>query len=278
MLVGVLDTPPSGCPHSPPLHTNMFPCIALVMPFSRDTLTELNVTLVRLNGAKSLRDPLVSQLLGEWVASSPLARARWSEAMEVGYPSLICDKQKEAVKQYASHLFPAPDLMGLLMDLTVPKLGFRHVSEYMSRGGSAYTAATGLPFPRPIPTRDTFTDTWKELAPLDLRPPVSIPDPPASGRSWPLPSWARYVQSRPSLVDTINWTRPLTFNVRGGAYPCAGGSWAQLSIGLFNHGARGRTPAYLWVIGMAVCGDNDMAALATIWADNLKVCGPFIVC
>ena len=51
MLVGVLDTPPSGCPHSPPLHTTMFPCIALVMPFSRDTLTELNMTLVRLSGA-----------------------------------------------------------------------------------------------------------------------------------------------------------------------------------------------------------------------------------
>ena len=276
---GCLGHPPSGCPHSPPLHTTMFPCIALVMPFSRDTLTELNMTLVRLSGAKSLRDPLVSQLLGEWVASSPLARARWSDAMEFGYPSLIRTKQVEAVKQYASHLFPAPDLIGLLMDLNVPKLGFRHVSEYMSRRGSAYSAATGLPFPRPIPTRDTFMDTWKELVtPLDLRPPVSVPDPPASGRSWPLPSWARYVQSRPSLVETIDWTRPLTFIVRGDAYPCAGGSWTQLSIGLLNHGARGRTPAYLWVIGMAVCGDKDMAALATIWADNLKVCGPFVVC
>ena len=98
MLVGVLDTHPSGCPHSPPLHTTMFPCIALVMPFSRDTLTKLSMTLVHLSGAKSLRDPLVSQLLGEWVASSPLARARWSEATEVSYPSLIRDKQKEAVE------------------------------------------------------------------------------------------------------------------------------------------------------------------------------------
>ena len=249
----------------PPLHTTMFPCIALVMPFSRDTLTEHNMTLVRLSGAKSLRDPLVSQLLGEWVASSPLAWALWSEATEVGYPSLIRDKQKEAVKQYASHLFPAPDLIGLLMDLNVPKLGLRHVSEYMSRRGSDYTAATGLPFPCPIPTRDTFTDTWKELVdPLDLRPPVSVPDPPASWRSWPLPPWARYVQSRPSLVGTIDWTRPLTFLVCGDAYPCAVGSWTQLSIGLLNHGTRGRTPAYLWVIGMAVCGDKDMAALATI--------------
>ena len=218
MLAGVLDTPlrlPASPP--PPLHTTMFPCIALVMPFSRDTLTELNMTLLRLSGAKSLRDPLVSQLLGEWVASSPLARARWSDAMEVGYPSLIRTKQVEAVKRYASHLFPAPDLIGLLVDLNVPKVGFRHMMEYMSRRGLVYTAATGLPFPRPIPTREAFTDAWKELVtPLDLRPPVSVPDPPASGRSWPLPSWARYVQSRPSLVETMDWIRPLTFS------PCHG--------------------------------------------------------
>ena len=100
----------------------MFPCIALVMPFPRDTLTDVNMTLVRLTGAKRLRDLLVSRLLGEWVASSPLARARWSEATEVGYPSFIRDKQKQAVKQYASHLFPPPDLIGLLMDLNVPRL------------------------------------------------------------------------------------------------------------------------------------------------------------
>ena len=60
---------------SPPLHTTMFPSLALVMLLSRDTLTELNMTLVRFSGAKSLRDPVVSRLLGEWVASSPLARA-----------------------------------------------------------------------------------------------------------------------------------------------------------------------------------------------------------
>ena len=247
MLAGVLDTPPpvARIP-PPPLHTTMFPCIALVMPFSRDTLTELNMTLVRLSGAKSLRDPLVSPLLGEWVVSSPLAQAQWSEAVEVGYTSLIPTKQVEAVKQYASHLFPAPDLIGLLMDLNIPKVGFRHMMEYMSRRGLVYTAAMGLPFPRPIPTREAFTDAWKELVtPLDLQPPASVPDPPVSGRSWPLPSWARYVQSRPSLVECIDWTRPLTFIVRGDAYLCAGGSWTQLSIGLLNQGARGRTPAYL---------------------------------
>ena len=130
------------------------------------------MTLVRLSGAKSLRDPLVSQLLGEWVASSPLARARWSDAMEVCYPSLIRTKQVEAVKQYASLLFPAPDVIGLLRDLNVTKTGFYHLSELMTRRGIDYTAATGHTFPSPIPTRQAFLDTWKDMAkPLELRPP-----------------------------------------------------------------------------------------------------------
>ena len=99
--------------------------------------------------------------------------------------------------------------------------------------------------------------------------------PPRSSRPWPLQSWARYIQSRPPLVDTMDWKRPLTFLLCGDAYPCAGGSWTQLSIGLLNHGARGRTPAYVWVIGLAVCGDKDMAALVTIWSKNLQVYGRF---
>ena len=150
---------------------------------------------------------------------------------------------------------PHPKLIALRMDLNVPKGGFWHVSEFMTRRGGAYTAATGLPFPRPIPSLDRFTDTWKELVkPLALDRPVSVADPPTRGRSWPLQSWARYTQSHSPLVDTIDWKRPLTFLFRGDAYPCAGGSWTQLSIGRLNHGARGRTPAYAWVIGMAVWG------------------------
>ena len=198
--------------------------------------------------------------------------------MEVGYPSLIRTKQVEVVKQYASFLFPVPDFIGLFMDLNVTKTGFRHLSEFMTRRGIDYTAATGHTFPRPIPMRQAFLDTWKDMAkPLELRPPVNVDDRPASGRSWPVHSWARYIQSRPPLVDTIDGNRPLTFIVRGDAYPCAGGCWTQLSIGLLNQGKRGRTPAYLWVIGMATCGDKDMAALATIWAENLQVLGAFVL-
>ena len=124
----------------------------------------------------------------------------------------------------------------------------------MTCRGTTYTATTGLPFPRRIPSRDHFTDTWKELVkPLALDPPVSVPEPPTSGRSWPLQSFVRYIQSCPPLVDNMDWKRSLTFLLRGDAYMCAGPSWTQLSIGLLNHGAGARTPAYLWVIGMAIC-------------------------
>ena len=114
------------------------------------------------------------------------------------------------------------------------------------------------------------------MKPLALDPLVSVPEPATSGRSWLLQSSARYIQSRPSLVDTIDWKRLPTFLIRGDAYPCAGGSWTQLSIGLLNHGARARTSAYVWLIRKAVCGDKDMAALATIWSENLHVYGRFV--
>ena len=230
MLVDVLDTPPSGCPHSPPPYTTMFPCIALVMPLSRDTLTKLSMTLVHLGGAKSLQDPLVSQLLGEWVASSRLARARCFQATEVGYPSLIHNKENEAVKQYASLLFPAPDHIGLPLNLDVPKLGFRHMSEYMSRRGWAYTAATGLPFPKPVPTQDTFTDTWKELVTcFHLWPPESIPDTPASGRSWPLLSWTRCAVSAVGAVCRLDGVRQ---RIHGSAQPAP--HWVAVPDGVMG--------------------------------------------
>ena len=142
-----------------PLPTSFFPCIALVIHFSRDTLLELSVTLTRLSGAKSLRVPLVSQLLGESVTSSPLSKAMWYEATEVAQLPINRNKQIEVVRQYASILFPAPELIGSLIALNVPKGGFWHVSAFMTRRGAAYTAATCLPFPRPFGS-GTIRRSW----------------------------------------------------------------------------------------------------------------------
>ena len=80
------------------------------------------------------------------------------------------------------------------------------------------------------------------------------------------------MQSWPAMCQSIDWTRPLTLVVRGDGYPCAGGSWSQLSVGLLNHGEKARTPAFLWVIGMAVTGDKDMVPLGQIRAQVLQVC------
>ena len=103
-------------------------------------------------------------------------------------------------------------------------------------------------------------------------PPGGIGRPPLSGRCWPLRSWAQYVQSRPALWQSIDWTCPLTLVVRADGYSCGGGSWSQLIVGLLNHGGKARTPAFLWVIGMAVTGDKDMVAVGQIWAQVLQVC------
>ena len=84
------------------------------------------------------------------------------------------------------------------------------------------------------------------------------------------------MQSRQPLVDTMDWKRSLTSHLRGVVYPYAGGSWTRLSTGLLNHGARALRAAYVWVMGRAVCGDKDMAALAPIWSKNLQGDGPFV--
>ena len=64
-------------PHTPHSEPSFLPRLALVMPFSREALLGPSMTLTPLSGAKSLRDPFVSQLLGDRVASSPPAEARW---------------------------------------------------------------------------------------------------------------------------------------------------------------------------------------------------------
>ena len=236
-----------------------------VMSYPWSVFTELNMMLVRLSGATSLRDSKCPDLLAQWMPSSPLIRARFTEAMDHAPLPAVHKTKVQAIRAYAEALFPAPHLIGLLLELGAPRSGFRVLSEYITRRGDAYTARTGLP--QPIPTRDQFDATWKSLtAPLALSPPVECADPRSSGRCWPLRSWAQYMQSRPALCQSIDLTCPLTFVLRADGYPCVGGSWSQLSVGLLNHGVKARTPAFLWVIGMAVTGDKDMVALGQIWA------------
>ena len=229
--------------------------------------------LVRLSGATNLRDSKCSDLLAQWMSSSPLIRARFTEAMDHAPITAVHKTKVKAIRTYAGALFPAPYLIGLLLELGARRSGCRVLSEYISGRGDAYTARMRLPFPQPIPTRDQFDATWKSLtAPLALSPSVECAEPPSSSRCWPLQSWAQYVQSRLALCQSIDWTRPLSFVVRGDGYLCAGGSWSRLSVGLLNHAVKACTPAFVWVIGMAVTGDKHMVAPGQIWAQVLQVC------
>ena len=82
-----------------------------------------------------------------------------------------------------SALSPAPYLIGLLLELGEPRSGFGMLIETITRRDGAYTARTGLLFPRPIPTRDQFDAIWKSLtAHLALSHLVDCADPLASGR------------------------------------------------------------------------------------------------
>ena len=201
------------------------------------------MTLTRLSGAKGLRNPLVSQLPSEWVA-----KGRWYEATQVAQLPLIRNKEIEAMERYASVLFPAPEWIGRLMDLIVPNSGFQLVSEFMTRGGGHRHDRTGpgIPpthlFARPLHGHRERVGKapWAVATRVHAEPPSSayfLPLPLGLwfGRVCPLlfagfshmfvRNWARYIQSRPSFVDTIDWKRPPTFLLREDEYPCPSGSW-----------------------------------------------------
>ena len=88
------------------------------------------------------------------------------------------------MKQNTSVLFSTPEFIWLLMDLNITKTGFLHLYMFMTQQGIEYTAAMGRIIPRPIPKGQAILDMWKNMAkPLELRPPLTVADPPASGRS-----------------------------------------------------------------------------------------------
>ena len=94
MLVGVWDTPLPVARIPPPLHTTMFPCIDLVMPFSRDTLSELNMTLVRLSGTKRLRDPVVTNSLVSGWLHPPLPGPHGPRPRRLATPPLFATSKR----------------------------------------------------------------------------------------------------------------------------------------------------------------------------------------
>ena len=89
--------------------------------------------LVRLSGATRLRDSKCSDLLAQWMSSSPLMRARFTEAMDHAPLPAVHKTKVQAIGTYAEALFLAPYLIGLLLELGAPRSGFRVLSEYITR-------------------------------------------------------------------------------------------------------------------------------------------------
>ena len=106
---------------------------------------------------------------------------------------------------------------------------------------------------------------------MQLDEPIATVLPKAIGISWPFASWVTYILSRPGLVRSINRTFPLTFIIRGDAYPVAGGNWTRLTISLADFKCLARSPAGLWVLSMANCDDKAMDTLGTSCKSNWEV-------
>ena len=59
--------------------------------------------------------------------------------------------------------------------------------------------------------------------------------------------------------------------MRGDGYPTGGVEWCNLTISLANFGKQARSPAFLWLIGLAAGSEKEMDGLALLWKTNLEV-------
>ena len=237
----------------------------------------LSKALRDLSGATSLKDDRVGQYLADWALSCPLARQQSNNAVQHVHAATSAhttgEACKAAVEAYAASLLPPTAMCELVLNLRAPKKAWRTLSElYTLRKLEYRRTVPGGPYARPLCTERDFQARWKELiAPVELDVPVATVLPKATGISWPFESWVKYILSRPGLVGAIDRSFPLTFIVRGDAYPVAGSNWTQLTISLANFGRLARSPAGLWVLSMANCDDKAMETLGILWKKTWEV-------
>ena len=137
------------------------------MPAKKTQVKEGTTHLVHLAGAVSLQyGDLVGELLAEWAVSSPHARRQFAMAVYLAQPSCVRDVQQEAITKNASEVLPPDECCELILNLRAPKLAWRTLSEVYTIRGLKYTAATGLPFARPICPERAFQQRWQELLAL----------------------------------------------------------------------------------------------------------------
>ena len=92
------------------------------------------------------------------------------------------------------------------------RASWRTLSElYMLRKLEYHCTIPGGPYARPLGTERPYEIGW----------PFATVLPKATGISWLFASWVKYILSRRGLMGPIAGSFPLTFIVRGDAYPIA---------------------------------------------------------
>ena len=253
------------------------PATTPLAPSSPGKETSLLSKAIRgLSGASNLKDERVGHYLATWALSCPLARRQFNNAVQhvnATSTQTAGEACKAAVEAYASSLLPPPAMCELVLNMRAPKSSLRTLSElYTLRKLEYHRTVPSGPYSRPICSERAFQARWKELVVrVQLDDPVATVLPKATGISWPFASWVTYILSRPGLVRSINRTVPLTFLVRGDAYPVAGGNWTQLTISLAYFERLARSLAGLWALSMANCDDKAMETLGTFRKSNWEV-------
>ena len=237
----------------------------------------LSKALRELSGASNLKDERVGHYLTTWALSCPLARRQFNNAVQYLNSATSTHTTGEAwkatVEAYAASLLPPTAMCELLLNMRAPESSWRTLSElYTLRKLEYHRSVLGGPYSRPICTEQAFQARWRELVALvQLDDPVATVLPNATRIPWPFASWVTYTLSGPGLVRSFNRNFPLTFIVRGDAYPVAGGNWTQLTISLAHFDRLARSPEGLWVLSMANCDDKARDTLGTLWKSNREV-------
>ena len=170
------------------------------MSYPYSVFTEPNMMVVRLSGATSLRDSKSSDVLPQWMSSSPLIRTRFTEAMDHVLLPAAHKTKVQAICTYAEALFPAPYLIGLLLELGAPRSGFRVLSQYIIRRGDAYTARRYLRSSPKLPLRPP---PWRWMPQRNPRP-----NPQCNHLPKPMPRPLMGAKPRPRPPLSEDWTGP----------------------------------------------------------------------
>ena len=130
------------------MNASLPPTFVMTYPYS--VFTQLNITLVRLHGATSLRDNKWADLLAQWISLSPLIWTSFSEAMEHTPFNELHKSKVQAIRAHAEARVPAPCLTGLLLEL-----GYTGAASLWGLGKS-HTGETPTPLAVCYPSHNPF--------------------------------------------------------------------------------------------------------------------------